>query len=111
MAKGFRLLAGFPLFSLRNWGVLLLFVYCLAMGYRLFYGENRLSELSRLELRQSRLESALAGLRFERGALEESIGRLQEENLDREFLETLLRSKLKMAREDEAVLILPEAQP
>ena len=109
--KGFRLLAGFPLFSLRNWGVLLLFVYCLAMGYRLFYGENRLSELSRLELRQSRLESQLAGLRFARGALEQSIEGFQEESLDRFSLETLLRSKLKMAREDEAVLILPEAQP
>ncbi len=109
--KGFRLLAGFPLFSLRNWGVLLLFVYCLAMGYRLFYGENRLSELSRLELRQSRLESGLAGLRFERAMLERNVERLQEESLDRELLETLLRAKLKMAREDEAVLILPEAQP
>ena len=111
MMKGFRLLAGFPLFSLRNWGVLLLFVYCLAMGYRLFYGENRLSELSRLELRQSRLESGLAGLRFERAMLERNVERLQEESLDRELLETLLRAKLKMAREDEAVLILPEAQP
>ncbi len=110
MAKGFRLLAGFPLFSLKNWGVMLLFVYCLAMGYRLFYGENRLSELSRLELQQSRLESLVAGLRFERAALEENIERLQEDNLDRESLEMLLRSKLKMAREDEAVLILPEAQ-
>ncbi len=81
------------------------------MGYRLFYGENRLSELSRLELQRSRLESEVSGLRFRRAVLEQNVERLQEENLNRELLETLLRAKLKMAREDEAVLVLPEAQP
>ncbi len=107
--NGLRLLSGFPLLSLRNWALLLLFVYCLTIGYRLFYGENRLSELSRLRLYQSRLHSEYAGLRFERRQLEDKISRLQDGAIGVDFLEYLARSKLKMVREDETVLILPIA--
>ena len=108
--KGLRLISNFPLLSLRNWGLLLLLAYCLTIGYRLLYGENRLSELSRLQLKQARLESQYAGLRFERRQLEENIANLQDDNLNLEFLEVLVRAKLKMAREDEVVLIMPETQ-
>lgn len=76
----------------------------------MLYGENRLSELSRLQLKQARLESQYAGLRFERRQLEENIANLQDDNLNLEFLEVLVRAKLKMAREDEVVLIMPETQ-
>ena len=82
----------------------------MTIGYRLFYGENRLSELSRLQLKQTRLESQYAGLRFERRQLEENIANLQGDNINLEALEMLVRAKLKMARADEVVLIMPETQ-
>ena len=82
----------------------------MTIGYRLFYGENRLSELSRLQLKQTRLESQYAGLRFQRRQLEENIDNLQGDNINLESLEVLVRAKLKMARADEVVLIMPETQ-